>query len=188
MSQILVDKPIFILGMPASGKSTMGAKMARLMGLKSEDLDKFIEKNEKKSIADLFVYYGEEGFRELERMYLRKLAQNDASVISTGGGAPIYRDNMDYMNDSGMTIFLNVELTILQQRILGNNRFRPMFVGLDESQVRLKLLELWNKRKEYYQKSMVEIKPSGCQENEKSFDNQYLTLFAFLKKNVVYFW
>jgi shikimate kinase len=188
MSQILGDKPIFILGMPASGKSTMGAKLARLMGLQSEDLDKFIEKKEKRSIAELFVYYGEDGFRELERMYLRKLAQNEASVISTGGGAPVYRDNMDYMNDVGMTIFLNVELTVLQQRILGNNRFRPMFLGLNEIQIMHKLLELWDKRKEYYQKSMVEIKPDGCHINNESFDNQYITLFLYLKKNAVYFW
>ena len=82
-------KHIILIGMPGSGKTTMGRKLSTLLHLPFLDLDEEIENGFGKSVPDLFREHGEEVFRKLEHKFLKKIvAENKAFVLSTGGGTP----------------------------------------------------------------------------------------------------
>ena len=96
-----------------AGKTTLGKAFAREMSLNFIDLDWFIEERFHKTVQQLFLERGEDGFRELERKMLHEVAEFEDVVVSTGGGTPCFFDNMEYMNDCGDTVFLDVEPAVL---------------------------------------------------------------------------
>src|SRR5438874_1229377 len=100
---------IFLIGMPGSGKTTTGKLLAEKLKLTFVDLDMEIEKSEGRSINQIFEKRKENYFREVESMILKKFCSSSESfVMSTGGGAPCFFNNIKQMNDSGKTIFLDV--------------------------------------------------------------------------------
>ena len=141
---------IFLVGMPAVGKSTLGKQLAKKLQYNFIDLDTYIEQQEGLTISQLFEQIGESAFRELEANTLRNIASNLSTVISTGGGAAEYHDNMEWMNMHGMTIYLEADVSFILQRIMQSTHTRPLFNGLDEMETLLKLKDLMNKRKQYY--------------------------------------
>ncbi|MBU1820351.1 MAG: shikimate kinase, partial [Bacteroidetes bacterium] len=90
-------KNIFLIGMPSSGKTTLGKKLARALGYRFVDLDKLIVSDQKKSIPDIFREHGEPYFREVESRILQDTRPDHWLVVSTGGGAPCFFDNMDFI-------------------------------------------------------------------------------------------
>ncbi len=90
---------IFLTGYMGCGKSTIGRKVAALMGMNFIDLDKYIEERYFKSVPDLFALEGEQSFREKERQALQEVAQFEDIVVGTGGGAPCFFDNMKLMHN-----------------------------------------------------------------------------------------
>ena len=104
---------IFLTGYMGCGKSTIGRKVAALMGINFIDLDKFIEERNFKSVPDIFAQEGELAFREKERQALLEVSQFEDIVVGTGGGAPCFFDNMKLMNDAGITIYLAPDNDIL---------------------------------------------------------------------------
>ena len=112
-----MDK-LFLVGMPGSGKSTLGEQVAAHYGLPFFDLDKEVETYADQKITDIFNTEGETTFRRLERMMLHKVTkEHKRLLLATGGGTPCYFDNMDFMNDYGMTLFINVPLEKLMARL-----------------------------------------------------------------------
>ena len=99
---------IFLIGYMGAGKTTLGKAFAREMSLNFIDLDWFIEERFHKTVQQLFLERGEDGFRELERKMLHEVAEFEDVVVSTGGGTPCFFDNMEYMNDCGDTVFLDI--------------------------------------------------------------------------------
>lgn len=99
---------IFLTGYMGAGKTTLGKAFARYMNIPFIDLDWYIEERFHKTVGELFIERGETGFRELERNMLHEVAEFENVVISTGGGAPCFYDNMDFMNRTGKTVFLEV--------------------------------------------------------------------------------
>ena len=89
---------IFLTGYMGAGKTTLGKAFARQMDIPFVDLDWYIEERFHKTVGELFIERGETGFRELERNMLHEVAEFENVVISTGGGAPCFYDNMDFMN------------------------------------------------------------------------------------------
>lgn len=87
-------KPLFLIGYMGCGKSTLGRRLARRLGAEFADTDALIERREGASVADVFRYEGEERFREVEREVLEQTLAGTAAVVSTGGGLPVWRDNM----------------------------------------------------------------------------------------------
>jgi shikimate kinase len=141
---------IFLVGMPAVGKTTLGKQIAKKLKYNFIDLDTYIELQEGRTIAQLFEQIGESAFRELEAKTIRNTASEISTVISTGGGAAEYHDNMEWMNKHGMTIYLEAEVSFILQRVMQSTHTRPLFKGLDETETLLKLKDLMNKRKQYY--------------------------------------
>ena len=117
----------YLVGFMGSGKTYTGQKMAEASGAHFIDLDAFIEQGEGRSIAELFADLGESGFRVLEREYLhRTIALPTPLVVATGGGAPCFFDNMDWMNAHGRTIWLNVPVSVLVERLKPEKAQRPL--------------------------------------------------------------
>ena len=104
--------------MPGSGKSTLGREAARLSGMPFFDLDEEIEHSEGRSIKEIFEKDGERYFRQLEKEKLEEITlSNDDFILSTGGGAPCFHNNMTFINDHGLSIFINIPLEELKSRL-----------------------------------------------------------------------
>src|SRR5689334_5487844 len=100
---------IFLIGLPGSGKSTLGKDLADALLVDFVDLDVEIEKQENKIVQDIFREKGEDYFRQVESSVLKVWAASSKSfVMSTGGGAPCFYGGIDVINESGISIFLNV--------------------------------------------------------------------------------
>ena len=99
-------KRVFLVGYMGAGKTTVGKELAKLAGLSFIDLDYYIEGRYHKAVSQIFAERGEEAFREIERNMLHEVAEFEDVLISTGGGAPCFFDNMEFMNASGTTVYL----------------------------------------------------------------------------------
>ena len=111
-------KNIFLVGMPSSGKSTLGKRISDALHYHFIDTDKLIIREEGRSIAEIFAQSGEAYFREAERRVLRTIRPGASVVVSTGGGMPCFHDNMQYINASGVSVFLDVPVEVLVRRML----------------------------------------------------------------------
>lgn len=127
---------VFLVGFMGSGKSFVGKKLAAAHQLNFLDLDDYILQayfgadTEGGGINQIFDEKGETFFREFERKCLLEVLNMPDTVIATGGGAPCFFDNMDLMNTAGTTIFLDVEIPILVQRLENEADKRPLLRGV----------------------------------------------------------
>ena len=112
----------------ASGKSHTGRQLATRLNRPFIDLDEHLEAHTGRTITTLFEYYGEPTFRDLETQALRRLADSPA-VIATGGGAPIFHGNMEWMNARGLTLFLDPTVDVLLHRLEAGRAHRPLLAG-----------------------------------------------------------
>lgn len=125
-------KNIFLIGMPSSGKSTLGKRIADALHYRFVDTDRMIIRHEGRSIADIFAQSGEEYFREVERRTLRAIRPGRSLVVSTGGGMPCFHDNMAYINATGISVFLDVPVEVLVKRMLIHaQEDRPLYSPQD---------------------------------------------------------
>ena len=127
---------IFLTGYMGAGKTTLGKAFARQMDIPFVDLDWYIEERFHKTVGELFTERGETGFRELERNMLHEVAEFENVVISTGGGAPCFFDNMDFMNRTGKTVFLDVHPDVLFRRLRVAKQQRPILQGKEDDELK----------------------------------------------------
>jgi len=131
-------KNIFLVGMPGSGKSTVGRLLAEKLGLDFYDLDTEIEKTHGRAIAEIFSEGGEDLFRKIEAETLIKTIANKSSgVIAAGGGTPCFYDGMKVMNESGVTVYLETPIDLLISRTK-RKQHRPLLS--EDHAEKLKLL------------------------------------------------
>jgi len=148
---------IFLLGMPGSGKSTIGKLVAAKINYPFVDLDKLIEKKEQQSISEIFEMRGEKTFRELETEALTKLIQGEGSlVISCGGGTPCFHENMELMNKSGLTVYIDVPEATLVERTK-RNKSRPLL----QNDHATKIKQLLDERAVFYNKAKYIVPSAG---------------------------
>lgn len=127
-------KRVVLIGAPGSGKSTVGAALAKVLALDFIDTDQLIEEREGKAITDIFVVDGEPHFRAVELETLKHVLTLNDVVISLGGGAPISDQAQQLINSSESTvIFLDVSLATAAPRV-GFNRDRPLLLGNPRAQ------------------------------------------------------
>jgi shikimate kinase len=144
---------IFLVGYMGCGKSTLGKKLAHNLKLDFIDLDKYIEKEEGRSIPQIFEEDGEDYFRKLERVYLHRIIDNDNVVISTGGGTPCFFDNMEQMTDYGKTVYINMHPKALIPRIQSSKQLRPLLKGLEGVELLDYIYKTLRDREFYYNKA-----------------------------------
>ncbi len=146
---------IFLVGMPGAGKTTLGQQLAKSLEWPFVDLDHEIESRETKTIAQIFTEQGETAFRLMESEVLKSLSDSPKSlIIATGGGAPCFHENMELMNLSGKTLFIDPEIDVLVKRVSQEHQ-RPLFHGTD---VRKKLEELYQIRASVYGKAHIHLR------------------------------
>lgn len=146
--------------MPGSGKSTLGKKAAALLQLPFIDLDKLIEAHQGQSIASIFEHKGEHYFREIEKqMLLEAITNHRDFLMATGGGAPCFFDNLQIMKKAGTTIFLNMPLADIANRMSekGINK-RPLLSGLDQENIAKEFTARFQHRMPFYQQAHYLIK------------------------------
>ncbi len=120
---------VYLIGFMGSGKTHIGQQLAQLLDYLFVDTDVLIENTEGSSIPELFKNKGEEAFRKLESERLRGLSKWDNIIVATGGGAPCFHDNMEYINNSGITVYLKTKPQLLLERLQAETAHRPVLSG-----------------------------------------------------------
>ena len=160
-------KKIYLIGMPGSGKTTIGKKIARELKLDFLDLDSFIEKKENCSIQDIFKYQGENYFRQVESTYLKEVAEiNTQQVVSLGGGTPCFNNNMDVVLASGLSVYIKANEKILLNRLENAKSQRPLFWGLTKVEIEKKLSQLIESRSPFYDRANIIIHAANMNEKD----------------------
>lgn len=128
---------LFLVGYMGCGKSTLGRRLARRLGIPFVDTDAMVEQREGASVSDVFRYEGEQRFREVEREVLEQaIAEHASAVISTGGGLPVWSDNMERMNAAGCTVYLRRSAENIAGRLSPyGRRKRPRLQGLSDEEL-----------------------------------------------------
>jgi len=116
---------VYLIGPMGSGKSTIGNRLASLMGLTFYDSDQEIEARTGASVSLIFEIEGEEGFRKREIRMLQELCALDGVLVATGGGAIISRSNRDLLRKTGLVVYLRTSVSQQLER-LGRDRSRPL--------------------------------------------------------------
>ncbi len=152
-------KNIYLVGMPSSGKSTLGRQLAKNLGYQFVDMDDLIERQEQKSIPLIFKEHGEAYFRTVESAVLKQFEANKSLVIATGGGVPCFFDNMAFIKQTGTSIFLNVPPEELAKRIkFSDANNRPLINKGNSNEALLNDLKArYNARLPYYTQADVQI-------------------------------
>jgi shikimate kinase len=143
---------IFIIGMPGTGKSYWGSAVAANFGLSFVDLDKYFEERVAMPIAEYFDKFGEHEFRLREQEALLDVINNGKadSVVSCGGGTPVFFDNLEQMKAAGCTVYLRSSLNVILRRLEHSSTRRPLLEGKDKATA---LLELYDQREPYFSKA-----------------------------------
>ena len=147
-------KPVFLVGYMGAGKTTISKSLASNLEVSRIDLDDYIEEKEGRSILQIFDEVGEKAFRRIEQEALHSLKDVNA-LIATGGGTPCFYDNMTWMNDYGVTIYLYTHPNILFGRLRQQKVKRPLIRDLDDSQLRRFIEEKLNERSCYYERANI---------------------------------
>lgn len=147
-----------LVGMPGSGKSTVGRQLARRLGLPFVDLDQRLEQRLGTSIRDYFDQHGEAAFRDHEAALLAELAaQPGGMVLSTGGGAVLRPENRDCLRRFGAVMYLRASPDDIFRRIR-HDKTRPL---LQVAQPLERLRELYAQRDPLYRQTAHYVIETG---------------------------
>jgi shikimate kinase len=141
---------IFLVGMMGSGKSYCAKRLAKKLKTISYDLDNLIEILEEKTISEIFEEDGEEYFRKQESLLLRWFSEKKSFILATGGGTPCINNNMEWMNENGITIWLNEPVELLVKRLAKEKEHRPLIKDLTDEQMSDFLTKKLDERKPFY--------------------------------------
>lgn len=152
---------VYLIGFMASGKSTIGQELAKTLNYEFIDLDFYIENKYNKSIKQIFEIQGEEHFRIIENEALREVTSfNSNLVIAAGGGTSCFYNSIDFMNKTGLTVYLKVEVAELLARLIESKIDRPLLWGKTKQELNDYIIRVLDERKKYYEKAKIIIESS----------------------------
>ncbi|MFY7652240.1 MAG: shikimate kinase [Chitinophagaceae bacterium] len=167
----------FLIGMMGSGKSYWAQQLAKSNDGIYIDLDKYIENATQKTIAAIFAEEGELAFREKENFYLTHIQFNNNKAhyfVAVGGGAACYYNNMQWMNETGITIFINESLPVMIERVSKQREHRPALQNKTTTELNTFFEEKLKERLVYYSQAKHELAGSAINKgNFLSIINQY---------------
>ena len=141
-----------------SGKTHWGHLLSEKLGMRFFDLDEQVTEHAGKSIPEIFAGEGEEQFRLIEKEVLYIITESHESfVMACGGGSPCYFNNIEYMNKSGTTVWINTPLDTLFQRLIGEKEKRPLIKQLSSEQLKGFIAKKFSDRKIYYEQASVTV-------------------------------
>lgn len=145
---------IFLIGFMGSGKTHWGQELSRKLSLPFFDLDEQVASHAAKSIEEIFTEEGEEQYRLQEKHILHIITESHESfVMACGGGTPCFFNNIEYMNRSGTTLWINTGLDVIFERLTGEKHKRPLIKNLSDEQLRYFIGKKFAGRKIYYEQA-----------------------------------
>jgi shikimate kinase len=145
---------IYLVGFMGSGKSTVGRMLAEQIGWRFGDVDDDVEAAAKMSITELFTQHGEDEFRRFEseaiRQRVRRVQSGHPMVLALGGGAFTRQENIDLLENNGVTIWLDADFPVVKKRV-GMAAHRPLARNAE------RFAELFQERRENYAKAEYRI-------------------------------
>lgn len=149
---------IYLIGFMGSGKTHWGRLLSRKLGLPFFDLDEQIANAENKTINEIFESRGEEFFRVREKEILHIITEShSAFIMSCGGGAPCYFNNIEYMNQAGTTVWINASPDVIFERLLREKEHRPLLKSLSDEQLKTFIKKKFSDRRIFYEQANVVI-------------------------------
>lgn len=148
---------VYLIGYMGCGKTTIGKRLAKTLGWDVIDMDSRIENRYRKSIPDIFASEGEESFRKKERFILEELSALENVVISTGGGAPCFYDNIDVMNSSGLCVYIRMTPEALADRLKHAKANRPLLKDKTEDELIDFIRQQLEKRRAFYEQAQFVV-------------------------------
>jgi shikimate kinase len=132
-------RPLVLIGLMGSGKSTIGRRLAQSIGWRFVDADEEIEMAAGCSIADMFAIYGEPMFRDLEQRVMTRLLNDGPLVIATGGGAWMQPRIRELIKAHATSLWLRAELDVLLDRVSRRDH-RPLLKTGDKQEIMERLM------------------------------------------------
>ena len=133
-----------------SGKSTVGKRLAGRLGYSFVDMDARLEGAYGMTINEIFEKLGEKTFREMETRLLEEMVGLQDTVVSTGGGLPCSGNNMDLINEKGVSIYLRLEPAALLNRLSRGKSRRPLIRHLSRQELETFIQEKLREREPVY--------------------------------------
>src|SRR6476661_2702004 len=149
-----LDRPVVLVGLMGVGKSTVGRRLARRLGLPFVDSDSAIEDAAGYSPAEIFERYGEQDFRDGERRLVARLIEGEVRVIATGGGAYVDPTTRELLNDRAITVWLDAPVDILADR----TSRRDTRAQLRQGDPKATLERLSQERRTSYEQAHIHVK------------------------------
>ncbi len=149
-----LDRPVVLVGLMGVGKSTVGRRLARMLGRDFVDADDAIEEAAQRSIPEIFDEFGEAYFRDGERRVIARLIEEEAGVIATGGGAFVDDQTRALILERTVSVWIDCDIDTLVERTSRRNT-RPLLRNGDPKQI---LTDLFAKREQFYAQSQIRVK------------------------------
>ena len=149
---------IYIVGYMGAGKTTAARRLAQRLGWEVADTDALFEEKYKISVCDFFNKYDEPLYRKLESEVLKETESLENVVVSTGGGTACYFDNMEWMNQHGLTVFLRISEKAVIDRLLHAKRKRPLSTGKTEAELTEFVQQHYTSRLPFYEQARITVK------------------------------
>ena len=153
---------ISVIGYMGSGKTHISKVLAKKINFELFDLDKEISRRNKMTIPEIFEKKGEIYFRKQEREVLEEvLAQQKDCILSTGGGTPVYYNNMEIMNYSSKTIYLRCSIGTLVERLQRQKDKRPLLKNISDEDLPEFIAKHLFERNPFYTKAQHIVDTDG---------------------------
>ena len=149
---------IYLVGYMGAGKSTAAKRLSNRLGWDVSDTDELFEAKYRISVCDFFHKYDEALYRKLESEVLKSTESLDNVVVATGGGTACYFDNMEWMNQHGLTVFLKISEKAVVDRLLHAKRKRPLAIGKSEKELTEFVQRHYIERLPFYEQARITVK------------------------------
>lgn len=147
---------IFLIGFMGCGKTHWGKLLSQKLNIPFFDLDEKIVEQEGKSVSEIFNNEGEEYFRHAEKEVLHLLTEShETFVMATGGGAPCFYNNIDYLKKHGTVVWINCSTELLHLRLLKEKDQRPLISDIPDEDLKSYIIKKYSSRKIFYQQANV---------------------------------
>ena len=148
---------IVLTGFMASGKTEISKKLAEISGYRLVDTDEEIIKSTKMSINEIFDKFGEGEFRRIEREIIKEVSNFDKTIISTGGGVPLDRENIKNLRKKGVIVNLAPSFDVILERLNDARATRPLLKDSDIADIEKR----FNERLPFYADCDIKIAVSN---------------------------
>jgi shikimate kinase len=172
------DRPLVLVGLMGAGKTTVGRRLAKRLGLAFFDSDEEIERAAARSISEIFSDYGEDCFRDGERRVIARLIAGEPKVIATGGGAFMNEKTRALILERCIAVWLDADLDTLAERVSRRDT-RPLLKDREPLPV---LRELADRRKPVYAQAHVHVRSLPAP-HERAVDGVLAALTNWLRED-----